>query len=72
MRIIKLIISYSFWLALSVADQATSATGTITPNNVTAGTSNQNFTYSLTFTGGTADSINITNPLQEHSIFALD
>ena len=70
MRIIKLIISYLFWLALSIADQATSATGTITPNNVTAGTSNQNFTYSLTFTGGTADSINITNPLVEYSIIA--
>jgi len=70
MRIIKSIIIYLFWLALSIADQATSATGTITPNNMTAGTSSQNFTYSLTIIGGTADSINITNPLLEHSIIA--
>jgi len=69
LRLLKLLVCFLFMVAIGLADQATSATGAITPNNVTAGTPDQDFTYSLQFIGGTADSINITNPLHSHSSY---
>ena len=66
--VIKLFIIFSFHFSMGQAAQATSAVGSISPNSATAGTSDQNFTYTLTLSNGTADSISITNPLQQHPI----
>lgn len=51
------------------AQQASSASARISPGIVTAGASFQSFTYVVNLSGGTADSIGISNPFDDHAIF---
>ena len=50
------------------SQQADSAKATISPNEVIAGTTAKEFNYKISFFGGTADSIVITNPFKDYSI----
>jgi hypothetical protein len=47
---------------ISVGAQASSATADISPNTVAAGTASQAYTYTITPSGGSADTFVITNP----------
>jgi hypothetical protein len=62
----KLSLIIALFLSSSIsADQATSGIASIEPENVIAGTEGQSFTYTLTFSGGTADFVTILNPFPE-------